>query len=49
MDTLLETFLRLVRNSRREPVEFDGNATVSIEARLLKLASRDHGAFPYLP
>jgi hypothetical protein len=49
MDTLLETFLRMVRNSRREPVEFDANATASIETRLLDLASRDHGSFPYLP
>ena len=49
MEALFESFLRMVRHSRREPVEFDANATVSIEARLLGLASRDHGAFPYLP
>ena len=49
METLLETFLRMVRNSRRKPVEFDANATVRIETRLLDLASRDHSTFPYLP
>jgi len=49
METLLETFLRMVRSSRREPLAFDANATVRIEARLLDLASKDHGTFPYLP
>lgn len=49
METLLETFLRMIRHARREPVEFDSNATVRIETRLLDLASRDHGTFPYLP
>ncbi len=49
METLLETFLRLVRSSRREPVESNANSTVKIEARLLDLASRDHSTFPYLP
>lgn len=49
METLLETFLRMVRNSRREPMAFDANATVRIEAKLLDLGSRDHGTFPYLP
>ena len=49
METLVETFLRLVRNARREPLAFDPNATVKIEARLLDLGSRDHGTFPYLP
>jgi hypothetical protein len=38
----------MVRNSRREPLEFDANAAVRIEARLLNLA-RDYGTFPYLP
>jgi len=46
METMLETFLRMVR---REPMAFDTNATVRIEARLLDLGSRDHGTFPYLP
>ena len=49
METLLETFLRMVRNSSREPMAFDPNATVRIEAKLLDLGSRDHGTFPYLP
>ncbi len=49
MDTLLEAFLRIVRNPRREPVESDVSAPVRIEKRLLELASRDHGNFPYLP
>jgi hypothetical protein len=49
METLLESFLRMVRHSRREPLHFDANATVNIEARLLELASRDRGTFPYLP
>ena len=49
MDTLLETFLRMVRNSRREPAQLDPDAAVSIETRLLDLASKDHGTFPYLP
>ncbi len=49
MDTLLESFLRMVRHSRREPLHFGANATVNIEARLLALASKDHGTFPYLP
>jgi len=49
MATLVETFLRLVRNSRRETLPFDANATVKIETRLLDLGSRDHGTFPYLP
>jgi hypothetical protein len=46
MESFLETFLRMVQ---REPMAFDTNATVKIEARLLDLGSRDHGAFPYLP
>jgi len=49
METLLKAFSRLARHARREPVEFDVNATVGIETRLLELASRDHGTFPYLP
>ena len=49
METIFETFLRMVRSSRRQPLEFDANATVRIETRLLDLASRDHGTFPYLP
>lgn len=49
METLLDTFLRMVRQVRREPVKLDANATVEIEARLLDLASRDHSTFPYLP
>lgn len=49
METPLETFLRMVRHARQTPVEFDANATVKIEPRLLGLASRDHGTFPYLP
>jgi len=49
MDTLLETLLRMVRSSRREPLRFDANAAVRIETRLLDLGSRDHGTFPYLP
>lgn len=49
METLLETFLYLFRNSRQKPMEFDANATVKIETRLLDLASRDHSTFPYLP
>jgi hypothetical protein len=49
METLLETFFRMARRARREPLEFDANATVRIETRLLDLASRDHGTFPYLP
>ena len=49
MEPLLETFLRMVRNSRREPLAFDANATVKIETRLLDLGARDHGTFPYLP
>jgi hypothetical protein len=49
METLVETFLRMVRNSRREPLPFDANATVKIETRLLDLGARDHGTFPYLP
>lgn len=49
METLLETLLRMVRSSRREPMTFDANATVRIETRLLDLASRDHSTFPYLP
>jgi hypothetical protein len=49
MDTLLETLLRMVRSSRREPLGFDANAVVRIETRLLDLGSRDHGTFPYLP
>ena len=49
METLLETFLRMVRHARREPLEFDANATVRIETRLLHLTSRDHGTFPFLP
>jgi hypothetical protein len=49
METLVETFLKMVRNSRREPLPFDANATVRIEARLLDLGARDHGTFPYLP
>jgi len=48
METLLEYFLRMVRNSHRERMEFDANATVRIETRLLNLA-RNHGTFPYLP
>jgi hypothetical protein len=35
--------------SRREPLEFNANATVKIETRLLDLTSRDHGSFPFLP
>ena len=49
METLIETFLRMVRNARREPLRFDANATVKIETRLLDLGSKDHGTFPYLP
>jgi hypothetical protein len=49
MDTLLESFLRMVRHSRRVLPELDANAAVNIEARLLELASEDHGMFPYLP
>lgn len=49
METLLETFLRMVRSSRREPQRFDANATVRIEKQLLDLGARDHGTFPYLP
>lgn len=49
METLLETFLRMVRSSRREPMAFDANATVRIETKLLDLGSRNHGTFPYLP
>jgi hypothetical protein len=49
MDALLESFLRMVRHSRRVPPELDANAAVNIEARLLELASKDHGTFPYLP
>jgi hypothetical protein len=49
MDTLFETFLRMVRSSAREPLRFDANAAVRIEAKLLDLGSRDHGTFPYLP
>ena len=48
METLVETFLRMERNSRRQPLPFDANATVKIETRLLDLGSRDHGTFPYL-
>ena len=46
METLLKTFLRMVQ---REPLELDAEAPVGIETRLLDLASRDHGTFPYLP
>jgi len=46
---LLESFLRMVRHSRRALPELDANAAVNIEARLLELASGDHGTFPYLP
>ncbi len=49
METLLETFLRMSRNTWREPMEFDATATVRIEARLLDLTSSDHGTFPYQP
>lgn len=49
MEALLESFLRMVRHSRQLPPEPDANATVNIEARLLELASKDHGTFPYLP
>jgi hypothetical protein len=49
METLLETFFRMVRHARREPLEFNANATVKIETRLLDLTSRDHGSFPFLP
>jgi hypothetical protein len=49
METLLKAFFRMVQHARREPVEFDADATVRIETRLLDLASRDHGTFPYLP
>ena len=49
METLLKALSRMTQHARREAVEFDANATVGIEARLLELASRDHGTFPYLP
>jgi hypothetical protein len=49
MDTLLESFLRMVRHSRWVPPELDANVAVNIEARLLELASKDLGTFPYLP
>ena len=49
MDRLLDSFLRMVRQVRREPVRLDANATVKIETRLLDLASRDHSTFLYLP
>lgn len=49
METLFESFLRMVRSPGGEPVPFDANATVRIETRLLDLGSRDHGTFPYLP
>ena len=49
MEMLLETLLRMVRSSAREPLRFDANAAVRIEAKLLDLGSRDHSTFPYLP
>jgi len=49
MEALLESLFRMVRHSRRVPAEFDANAAVNIEARLLELASRGHDDFPYLP
>jgi len=49
METLLETFLRMARSSRQEPMAFDANATVRIESKLLDLGSTDYGTFPYLP
>ena len=49
METLLQSFFRMFRHSRRVPAGFDANAAVNIEARLLELGSKDHGAFPYLP
>lgn len=48
METLVETFLRMERNSRPEPLRFDANATVRIETRLLDLGARYPGTFPYL-
>ena len=48
METPLEFFLRMNRNSRREPMEFDANAAVRIDARLLSLATAQ-SSFPFLP
>jgi hypothetical protein len=48
METLFDSFLRMARNSRRALTEFDANATIRIETRLLSLA-RDYGTFPFLP
>jgi len=49
MENLLETLLRMVRSSARQPLRCDANAAVRIEAKPLDLGSRDHGTFPYLP